>query len=531
MKNMVVHGLEIPIERQRFVLYARKSTEDEGSQVNSIEDQIKKCKEYAERRGLRIVAIVKEEKSAKKSGNRPKFDAMIAGFPSKYDGLLAWHPDRLARNMREAGIIIDMANPDVGAIKTLTFPTVEFNNDSGGRLTLAMLFSLATQYSEHLSEQVKRGVDSGLARGRSVGTPKWGYNRSEITGLYEPDDNFACIKTGWEMRLNGATLDEIVAYWKQHGVSRVTKITYKNKTPRIIAVNKNIASKIFSDPFYYGILCQAEKEVDLRSVVSDFKPMVTEQQYNEVQSLRSARYKKQLKLKKRISFYPLRNMVRCSECGRMMVVGPSRSRSGKRYLYYRCDNKDCSRKSVRGKVVFDQLYAELEKLRFSEKEYKIYSEKLTEHIGDIVTKMRSEKRSMIAQRNQLRSQQMEKSRIYAGLSKDGANTPLSVMETLRGDIEALQVQIADIEVQISEIEAKIGNPDKLALAKDEFLNLANSVADKMRNGSVTEKDQLCRILFLNLTIDSEKRLSCIWKEPFSMLAESRYTSSGRGDRT
>ncbi len=159
---------EQPVDELRFVLYARKSTEDEGSQINSIEDQIKVCKGYAESRGdINIVDIVREETSAKRAGNRPKFDEMLRGFNKKYDGLIAYHPDRLARNMREAGVVIDMLNPDNGLIKHLAFPTVQFTNDSSGRLTLAVLFSLATQYSEHLSEMVKRGVDSNFQKGKS----------------------------------------------------------------------------------------------------------------------------------------------------------------------------------------------------------------------------------------------------------------------------------------------------------------------------------------------------------------------------
>lgn len=50
----------------KFVLYARKSTEDEGSQVNSIEDQVRICKEYADRQGdINIVEVIEEKKSAK----------------------------------------------------------------------------------------------------------------------------------------------------------------------------------------------------------------------------------------------------------------------------------------------------------------------------------------------------------------------------------------------------------------------------------------------------------------------------------
>lgn len=170
---------ELDVTKLRYVLYARKSTEDEGSQVNSIDDQIPICLEYAENHGLHVVKIIREEKSAKKSAidspkNRPQFVEMIKSFPTQYDALLAYHPDRVARNMRDAGVIIELLNPEKAQIKNMAFPTVQYANDSSGRLTLAVLFSLATQFSEHLSEVVRRGVKSKLNKGISSGAPKWG---------------------------------------------------------------------------------------------------------------------------------------------------------------------------------------------------------------------------------------------------------------------------------------------------------------------------------------------------------------------
>jgi len=191
---------ELDITKLRYVLYARKSTEDEGSQVNSIDDQVRICLDYAENHELHIVKIIKEEKSAKRYGNRPQFKEMLESFPIQYDALLAYHPDRVARNMRDAGVIIDLLNPEKAQIKNMTFPTVQYANDSSGRLTLAVLFSLATQFSEHLSEVVKRGVKTNLDKGIASGTPKWGYERNEITNLYEPDANFQYIQRAWTMR-------------------------------------------------------------------------------------------------------------------------------------------------------------------------------------------------------------------------------------------------------------------------------------------------------------------------------------------
>lgn len=73
--------------------------------------EVRICLEYATNHGLHVVKIIREEKSAKKSAQenpklRPQFMEMLKGFPTQYDGLLSYHPDRVARNMRDAGVII-----------------------------------------------------------------------------------------------------------------------------------------------------------------------------------------------------------------------------------------------------------------------------------------------------------------------------------------------------------------------------------------------------------------------------------------
>jgi predicted site-specific integrase-resolvase len=61
----------------RYVLYARRSSEDEDAQVRSIPDQIKQCQQFAEREGLHIVEIVEEKKSAKVPNKRDEFNRVV----------------------------------------------------------------------------------------------------------------------------------------------------------------------------------------------------------------------------------------------------------------------------------------------------------------------------------------------------------------------------------------------------------------------------------------------------------------------
>ncbi len=514
-------------KRMRFVLYAWKSSEEEGAQAKSLDDQINECRKYAERENLNVVKTLRESASAKKSYNRPVFTQMLLDIVAgKYDGILAWHPDRLARNALESGMIIDLLDNQI--IKELKFPTLLFENNASGKLTLNIHFAMAKQYSEHLSESVQRGVDSNLEQGKSSGVPKWGYNRSDITGYYEPDDNFDLIKEGWEMRANGATIDEVVAFWKQHNVHRMTKITKKNKKQRKITITSNMASTLFHDPFYYGILCQSGQEVDLRELNPNFKPMIDEQTFNTVQALSCKTKKAGFGRHKHEVFYPFRELVFCAECGSCMKVGKSRSRDGSYYLYYRCDNKDCSTKSVRAKTLLDDLYKKLDSLNFTAKEYRKLVDVLQGHTDEILSKLRSEKLSLQGALNHQKHSVEELARQYAALPVDA---PSSVRNVLQADLESAQNDVIDTESRLRDVESRIIDPEQAKMKEDEFLNLTNSLGDKMRAGSAVEKDQLARILLLNIKLDNKNAPSYLWKEPFATLLKTRKNQSGARDWT
>jgi len=80
----------------RYILYMRKSSEDEERQSLSIPAQKRKLDEMFPR--IKIVARFEESKSAFEPG-RPKFNQMLDMLHSAdADGIIAWHPDRLSRN-------------------------------------------------------------------------------------------------------------------------------------------------------------------------------------------------------------------------------------------------------------------------------------------------------------------------------------------------------------------------------------------------------------------------------------------------
>ena len=126
------------ISPQKFFLYARKSTDVEDKQVRSIEDQITELRAFAKQENITIVDTFIEKQSAKIPG-RPIFNNMLARLErGEASGILAWHPDRLARNSVDGGKIIYLV--DKGGLEALKFVQFWFEPTPQGKFMLNIAF-------------------------------------------------------------------------------------------------------------------------------------------------------------------------------------------------------------------------------------------------------------------------------------------------------------------------------------------------------------------------------------------------------
>ena len=514
MSDQNNYGDNIELDRTKFkyVIYARKSSEDEQGQKNSIKDQIKECRQYAEIHQLNVVATIEESKSAKIANHRPRFNAMLADFKKGvYDGILAWHPDRLARNMLEAGIIIDMV--DRNEIKDLQFNQFQFDHNAAGKMMLGMLFVFSKQYSDSLSERINRGERNNLDRGILGGTKKWGYRRDEDSGFYEPDENFEFIQQAWHMRIyDKKGCPEIKQYLHSKNVKR--KVKARNRYETIKSTSS--LSNMFKDPFYYGAPIQRDKTVHL-SEHYDFKPMITEEEYNMTQQIGYIKNKNLAAIKghERI-FKPLVGMVYCAVCHSSTPMSVTRSmpRDKSGYmLYFTCSNKACPRKpkNIQAHYVWDQIIEIFDNLHLDEDAYNLYSQQINQFTAKKLGELRNERKSNNSIITSLRKQLDDQSVALENATSE------ALKDAINKKADGVGIRINQLQDKNRAIEKKLAKADMIPLSRDRFLNLVKKLGYKMRETNAWQADQMCRQIFSNLYLDDKKRLTYRCKEPFDSL--------------
>ena len=165
------------------IIYARYSSE--GQREESIEGQLRECKEYAERHNMTVIGTYIDRALSAKSDQRPEFQKMIRDSAKKqFEVVLVWKLDRFSRNRFDSATyraILKRNGVNVVSVKE------NISDGPEGIILEAMLEGMAEYYSAELSVKVKRGQkENALKCKANGGVSPFGY-RINAERYYEID--------------------------------------------------------------------------------------------------------------------------------------------------------------------------------------------------------------------------------------------------------------------------------------------------------------------------------------------------------
>ena len=341
----------------KYIAYCRKSTDEPDRQILSIEAQIAEVKEFAERENLEIVEFITESKTAKEPG-REKFGKVIRMLETGLaDGILSWHPDRLARNSIDGGRIIYLL--DTGKLLDLKFPQFWFDNTPQGKFMLNIAFGQSKYYVDNLSENVKRGNRQKLRRGEWPNHAPFGYINDSRTKLIQIDRKCApFLVKAFEMYATGGyTYVEIINYFTKNRIFSTTK--------RAVRFHKDKMKRVLSDPFYTGLM-----RFNGELYEGKHKPLISKKLFDQVQEIVKSRNRKNKVIKQEFEFLGL---ICCKECGCAITAEKHRrfyprTNNTVDFIYYRCSKKKgyCSQRYSKKDDTEQQIRDAIYKVSLSE---------------------------------------------------------------------------------------------------------------------------------------------------------------------
>jgi len=477
----------------KYFIYRRKSQEAEDRQVMSLESQADEiARLIALNPEIEIIGNFEESKTAKNPG-RPMFNEMMDRIDKgEAQGIISWHPDRLARNSIDGGRIIYAL--DQGTLANMKFCSYAFDNDPQGKFMLNIIFGYSKYYVDNLSINVKRGMQTKLKNGWKPNLAPIGYKNCKDTKTIIPDkEHFDIIRSIFDLVLSGnKTPSEI---------HRIVCNEWQYKTPlRKHTGGKRPAIstiyKILSNPFYAGFI-----RWNGQIYTGNHIPVISKERFELAQQLLG----NTATTKKKALTFPYTGLFRCGACGLSITAEKKTKPSGKQYTYYHCTRRHakpyCNQPAINANDLDRQIEEFLERISIPEIVSKWFAKALISSQDDMIA---------------IHKENIRKAdKVVSALQRQISNlTDLRTQELVSHDEFISKRSTLQIELATAVEKAKNTATQHKELEPTNILSKVNARAKNWFTVADDEKKKmLLNILSYNPTL-RDKRALLVAKTPF-----------------
>lgn len=314
-----------------YFLYARKSSESEDRQVQSIDDQLSRLRVLAKDLNFFIKEELTESKSAKTPMGRPVFTDMLNRVENgEAAGIICWQINRLSRNPVDSGRIQWLLQK--GILKSIQTMDRTYRPEDN-TLLFSVESGMANQFIIDLRKNTLRGMQSKLEKGWAPVLAPVGYiNDKEKHIIVKDPEHFPIVRKMWELMLTGTysaskVLDIATNEWGYR--------TKKYKRRGGGELTQSGIYRMFSNVFYTGVFDWAGHRYQ-----GKHEPMITMEEFERVQELLGRKSNP----RPQKHYFPFTGFIRCGDCG-CLVTAETRDKLVKTkgvmrtYTHYHCTRK------------------------------------------------------------------------------------------------------------------------------------------------------------------------------------------------
>lgn len=410
------------------VIYARYSSDKQTE--DSIEAQVRACREYAARNHINISDIYADEAISGKTAGRAQYQKMLRDCEKGlFDTILIHKYDRIARNLGEH-VNLEIKLKEKGI--TLIATAQDFGNTNESKIMRALMWSLSEYYLDNLSSEVKKGHRETALKGlHNGGFAPFGYdivNQTYVINELEA----AYVKRIFNAATNQEGFTNLIDEMQRAGIrgKRGKPIKY----PQIYEILKNEK--------YTGVYVYSPSEERKRSerrnkpnairIENALPIIISKAQFEEVQRIMSER--KQTGKK---SNYLCSGLVFC-ECGAKMHAMTSK-RKGHEYQYYIC-SQHCGAPATRVEDIDSAAFRYLHTL-LSEKNQLRIAEALRQYQAGEGSRMEEFKAALS---KRIEEKQKQYDSLLSNLSS--GVLPAEVVADIASKMQQIKEEIAMLEV-------------------------------------------------------------------------------------
>ena len=469
--------------KKRAIIYTRVST-DEQNNGYSPADQKDKLLRFCENNQIDVVGFYHDDESGK-SFERPEWKRIMSFIKSKknivdYIYFLKW--DRFSRNAPEA--YAELAKLKKLGVEARAMEQPLDLEIPEQKVMLAIYLTAPEVDNDRRALNIFHGMRRGKKEGRWLGSCPRGYKNTRN----EFNKPIIVPEGGDQEKLVRMAFTEFAS--GNYNIEELRQKLFE----RGLKCNRNSFWLLLRNKAYIGkVLVPAFKNEPEEWVKGNHPPLIDEATFYKVQEILEGRRKKIPNTFKTIrDEFPLRGILVCPRCGKIMTASSSKGKMGVRYPYYHC-LKGCKERQKAEKVNNAFLYL-LSAIQPKQNSIELFNKIVSEKIKN----SNSEGRNQIDQINKELAKQKQRIINARELMLDG-EIDASEFKSMRIEIEE---RITKLTQQLNHVNACLLNIEEKTL---KATNIILNVGLMYSQGSTHQKRKIASSIFTNkLIFDDQK---------------------------